>query len=155
MFGTPRDAADLYYQRMRTDIVDGGGSAPPVPPVRPADEYTEQEMRNWLTYMVLAYHNAEEEGETLDLLDQIEEDYIEMMCALAVASDKYAHFASAPWSSHLTPSNPEKQKLHRSLVVATLVEEGLPHHFDHTVHEAKMLPRAESTKIVDLNAGTN
>lgn len=126
-----------------------GGTAPPVPPVRARDEFTEQEMRIWLTYLVIAYENALMEGEADSMIEQIEDDYIEMMCALAIVCDDYARFATAPWSSHLTPDDKEKQKLHRSLVVAALVEEGLPHHFDHTVHSSSMLPNAESAKIVD------
>lgn len=149
VFGTPRDAADLYYQRMRGDILAEGGMAPPIPPVRAQDEYTEKEMRCWLTYMVIAYENALIEGEADTMVEQIEEDYIEMMCALAIVNEEYAYFASAPWSNHLTPNDKEKQMLHRSLVVAARAELDLPHNFDHTVHSPKMLPNAESTKFVD------
>lgn len=121
-FGSPRDAADMYY----ADVIAAEKEKGHVPemPRNAADEMTEAELRTALTWVAYSWRRGDEDGIAQEVLDQIEKDYVEVICFLAVASPKYAQWASSPASRHIHPGNRKKQKLYRQLIITACVEAG-------------------------------
>lgn len=121
-FGSPRDAADMYYE----DVIAAERDKGHVPelPRGAADEMTETELRTALTWVAYSWRHADENNVAQEILDQIEKDYVEVICALAVVSPEYAQWATSPTCRHIHPKNKQKKKLFQQLIVTACVEAG-------------------------------
>ena len=121
-FGSPRDATDMFYDEVVAGERDQGFV--PEMPRNAADEMTEKELRTALTWVFYSHRRAEELEMAQEVIDQIEKDYVEIICALAVAVPKYAYWASSPTCRHINLKDKKKKRLYRQLIVTACIEAG-------------------------------
>jgi len=142
-FGSPRDAADMFYENVIAEERDRAGQVPGMPR-NAADEMTEKELRTALTWVAYSHRRGTEDNVGQEVLDQIEKDYVEVICALAVICPKYALWASSPTCRHLHLNDPQKKRLYRQLIVAACVEAGEDTYYkDDTKLVIKNAPSAD------------
>ena len=87
-FGDPSFVAFSLYEEV--------GKFGPGIPWMPVDEMTEEDLRDALTYLRMAYNTASRNGHPDEVLDYIQGDYDKVFVELVRTSKQFARFVKTP-----------------------------------------------------------